>query len=678
MNIGKTKSRLLSCLILCGLLFGVYGQEMEPTRENVAQSGIAEKMAEAIAVAAETTAVGKETVMPELSETDDADDILALLIEDEGFRECVRYDADILDGDSREKVLQKLEECESLVLEGDEREIYSLEALVLLPNLKQLMVDIDQQISEITDFTPIAQLSRLERLYINSGTDEPVDLSFLGGMHTITELLLVRCKITDFSFVEKMPQLQELGMQRCGVGDIGFLSGLTTLRALYLDGNSVTDLTPLAGLDKLECLHVSENRIQDISALGEMEELFDLAAYRNEIRDISVLARLPRLNKVEISDNRIEDLSPLADKEELMYAAVFGNPVKSLMPVLEVPMLIFTYSGVSEEEETFIADWLAEYYPEAEEFTCVDFIRGDLNNDGRQDIAFVADSDAFDVYEGEDFPERMPQDRRMFVLLQEEDGSWTQLEDAPPLGGSMEGGMRGGPYDRAFMEAGYLQIVQGWGSSGGTTEREIYEYRDGSFHLIKKISLDDYNYAYGYDVLIEDEQTGFWQRYAYALDDGRIVRVDLTDADHLVHKAYPGVSIYDGSHYIYHTKMELQTTPEAALDRVCEMTAEEGDVAVRENLPYAEWQKEGYELLLGVTLPDYYYALSEPKGKKEWTGDSFLYDESTGNYKWMGDYLYYEGMKIEDEKLYHVINLERYKKSREILVEDATGEIKEE
>ena len=166
MNKNRYQYRLLSCAVLCSLLFCACGREAEPPKENVtALSETVEEKTEAEeATKAEvteeiTTTPEEESVMPDLSEARNADEALALLIEDEGFRGCVRYGSGIKEEDSPQEVLQKLESCESIVLKEAAygNAIYSLESLSLLPNLKQFVIDIDGwDDSVIEDFTPIA------------------------------------------------------------------------------------------------------------------------------------------------------------------------------------------------------------------------------------------------------------------------------------------------------------------------------------------------------------------------------------------------------------------------------------------------------------------------------------------------------------------------------------------
>lgn len=728
----KKQYRLLCLAALCTLYFCACGQVGEARQEeNIVLKEAVE--AEGTTKAA-SDAIGSIKIISDLSKARNADEILTLLIEDEGVRYCVRSGIDFEEADLLGTVLQKLEDCERLELKDvwSDCAVCSLKDLSHLPNLKQLILDFGEwDDSSIVDFSPIAQLSQLEQLTINYEKEEEIDLSFLGEMHSLNELYLTRCRIGDASFLGEMPQLQrlslyetpvedlavleklpkllelslsgntnakhieavgtlknmeDLGIQYCGITDIGFLSGLTKLRALNLNGNSVTDITPLAGLDKLERLGLAENEIQDISVLAGLENLFDLALDGNEIQDISALTGLLHLNELGISDNKIEDLSGLADLQELTYAAVFGNPMKSIRPLWEIPWLACPGKGVSKEAEAFIAEWLGEHYPEAVEFTGIDFLEGDLNDDGLSDVAFVVDSAAFDIYE-EHFPERMPDDRRFFLLLQQRDGSWMEVDTDLWLGSSTSGGLRGDPYRGAFMGTGFLVIKTGWGSSSGSVETEFYEYRKGRLCLESWLRVDDYKHEVGYDVQSFHESDNSWKRFVLAWDGYRMVRIDLEDSENPAHKAFPKISLFEGSYYLYDEKIETSITSQEALDRVCaavtqdpsmvEAAAMEEEITmdqkismeenvVMENLPYADWQKEGCELLRGITLPDYYYVLSATKIEPD--------DETKG---WDGDYIYYDGVTERDGVLCHVIRLEQRGGNKVFLLHDVTGEIEE-
>lgn len=402
------------------------------------------------------------------------------------------YDAvDIKKKDSKAEVLRKLERCESLTLEEGACDVSFLEALSLFPNVRQLTIYIDKwDDSVIADFTPISSLLRLEYLWISYGKDEKVDLSFLEQMPQLKSLFLYQIPVEDLAILENLPDLE---MQHCGIRDISFLDDLTELRSVNLNGNRITDITPLSSLYKLERVELSENKIKDISALSGLHNIIRLEINKNEIQDISALAQLSRLNQVEIADNQVEDLSPLAGKEELLYAVVYGNPVKSLESVWEAPLLWYTYECAGDEGKAVIADWLVEHCPEAAEFTCIDFVEGDLNGDGLQDRAFVADSEAFDVYEGEGFPavrESLPyvgwQKERYERLV------GVTLPDYYYILLETEGEEEWGTlyYEGLMEKEGILCHVVGMGSKTGG---DVFWVNDATGEITAKVPLDEKN-----------------------------------------------------------------------------------------------------------------------------------------------------------------------------------------
>ena len=649
----------------------------------------------------------------ERSEEGSAQQILARLIRDEGFRDCVWYEADIDSQDTEERILDRLNQCEELVLKrpAGRSTLHSLEALSYLPNLKSLVIDFDSwEGSGVADFTPIAGLSGLRELCINSPKEE-MDLSFLAEMKQITELYLPNCRVKDMEFLKDMPQLerlslyetkvedlavlenlqglaelalggnsharnmetvgklgslQDLGLQNCGIRDIAFVRELTELHSINLNTNSITDLTPLTGLTKLERLGLAENQIRDISPLESLTNLYDLALDGNEISDLSALGGLTHLNQAGLSDNRISDLSPLAGKEELMFASVFGNSCTDLQPVWEVPLLSWKSDEPIDEKTEFAEAWIEKEHPDVTEYTCIDAVEGDLNRDGRMDLAFVID----ETFGEQEQDQLFADTRHLYVLLQQKDGSMQEMTEVPYVSGADAGGMRGDPYRGIFMGDGYLMLKQSWGSSTGMTATEIYCCRNGKLEQAKSIRVGDSRFADGYEVTVTDGKNDTWVSYAIAMDGFRMVRVDLADAEHPVHKAFPRMELYDASYNIYEEKLDTDITAKEALDQFVKAMVPNGEKA---DLPYAAWQKTGYELLKGVELPDYYVVVPGTEENEAEETDSGMQTRA-----WEGDYIYYDGLTEREGQLYHVICYKRKEESRVYLLHDDTGEIREE
>lgn len=664
----------------------------EPTQMNIENSG-------------QQTADNAETVEP-ITKGGTAKEILEYLTKDAGFRKKVWYDADIHDDDTEETILQKLKQCENLTL-GEPpygKEIFSLEDLRLLPNLKSLTIRFSEfNDSRISDFSPIAGLSQLERLYISYPAGEEMDLSFLSEMDTVTELYLYDCQLRDFAFlgemvwlerlslygtpindlavlenltelkelslaqnagadhietVGKLLKMEDLGLQECGIREIGFLSGLKELRAVNLNGNSITDLTPFGGLSRLERLGLAGNEISDITPIAGMPELFDLSLDENRIEDISALTDLSHLNKLRLSNNQIQDLSPLAGKEELLYLSVYGNPCTDLEPVIQVPLLYFGCGMISDSQLETVADWMKEQRPDIEEYRCIDYAEKDLNGDGMTDAAFVVNGDFREgdgIYAAND-------ERRLFVILRQKDGSWKETENVLRIADPYSGGMKGDPYRGILMGEGCLLIKSGWGSSTGETKTDIYRYQQGRLELSQSIAVSDSNFAYGYDVTVKNEDDGTWLRYVIAMDDYRMVRVDLEDSGHPAHKAFPEIELFTESYLVYREKKDTRMDAATALDSVLNFLTVD---AVRESLPYASWQKEGYELLKGVELPDYYYVIESAEKTAE--GET---QEQTDS-----DYIYYNDLTVSGGEYFHVVCYVKEKRKNTYWVNDSTGEI---
>ncbi len=687
----KKSKMLLYVLLLCVLLAGCHPLKAEEDGK-CKESGTKEKEVEK---ASEDTEPEQEVEVS--SDTGNVFDM------DPGFWEIVCSYAGIGEEDSRAVIREKLEQCENLEVREAPygTRVCSLKDLAYLPHLKTLSITFQRQDdSRIEDFTPIADLHELKELHISYVEEE--DLSFLGEMHTVTELFLSSCQLKDTAFLGEMSQLESLSLsmtpvddmavlenltelkklslagnqgasnieiigklskledlelRECGIGDIQFLSSLKELRALNLNSNSISDITPLEGLTGLERLELSKNELCDLSPLANLTNLYMLSLEGNEIRDISPLLGLSRLNQAELSDNQIVDFSPLEGKTELLYASVSGNPCKSLKPLLHLPILsVGGRREPSEKQLKIAAGQIEKKWPDLEEYTCIDFAEGDLNGDGRMDVAFVVEGEFWKIERAYD-----SYSRRLVVLLGQADGSFREVPHMISVWDKEAGGTRGDPYGSIWMETGYVLLEQSFGSSGGAVVSELYCWQNGRLELSSTIRTGDSRFAFGYDVSVYEEAQGEEYRFAIAFEDGwRMVRVDLADREHPIHKAFPKMELYDVSYIIHSEKLKVSTEPSAALKLLLERL---GRDMIQEKLPYAAWQKEGYERLKGVNLPDFYYVRKDSRASE---------NEETEN---GGEYLYYCDLIEQQGEYFHEILYEREEERKTYWVNDSTREI---
>ena len=429
------------------------------------------------------------------------------------------------------------------------------------------------------------------------------DLSFLEKLPKLTELEFVSNAGSEHvEAIGKLYDLRDLALEKCGIADISFLSGLTELRSLNLNEDSIADITPLENISRLERLEAAENKIKDISPIKGLSNLYELELNGNKIRDISCLSGLSHLNRVELSDNRISDLSPLSGKEELVYVSVAENPYTDLKPVWEVPMLsfaAFVSPEITDGEAQTAENWMKEQYPEMSTYECIDYVEGDLNGDGRLDIAFVIDGFFEDAYEEEANDEMFGSSRHLFLLLGKEDGTRQKFAELT-LMDKYGGGVRGDPYRGIFLGEGYLISKEEWGSGTGGACTNIYFYQEEKLEQAKDIWVDNNNNRRIYDVTVTDMENDTWS-YSIVPDGRRMVRFELSDSEHPFHKAFSKIDL---DIYFEDEVPDVNTAASSVLDRFKNNMA---PGAEKVNLPYAPWQKESLDL--------YYSCLTRQEGQ---------------------------------------------------------------
>ncbi len=242
----------------------------------------------------------------------------AITCEDLETLERLTYSGE-LDGVSSLEGVQYATNLEAISLRiDDERQTRtSISDLSPLANLTQLReIDIETEDRNIEDISPLSGLVNLERLQLRGNAIS--DLSALAGLSNLTELTLNANSVSDLSPLRSLTNLERLELSSNEIRDLGGLENLTSLRYLGLIDNQVSDLSPLQNLTALQTLSLGDNSpdsnaVSDLSPLQNLINLTDLDLGGNQVSDLSPLEGLTNLESLGLSYNQITDLSPLVN-----------------------------------------------------------------------------------------------------------------------------------------------------------------------------------------------------------------------------------------------------------------------------------------------------------------------------------------------------------------------------
>ena len=249
-----------------------------------------------------------------------------------------------------------------------------IEPLQYMVNLRRLDLP---AFNEITDLSPLAGLTQLERLrFIESNSrsffSSITDLTPLAGLTNLTELQLL-CGAEDLSPLGNLTSLTDLYLRiPASVEDISFLKNLTNLQNLQLQDNSsvnnhlvLEDLSPLSGLTQLQELTLSINGISDFAWAANLTELRELTCWGSEATytNLDGLKNLTKLQSLTLPSPAIvgnEDLDPepydiqgLAGLTELTYLQMYSG-VKDMTPLQNLTKLqtLYLYNGTIKPSDT--------------------------------------------------------------------------------------------------------------------------------------------------------------------------------------------------------------------------------------------------------------------------------------------------------------------------------------
>ncbi len=118
-------------------------------------------------------------------------------------------------------------------------------------SIRYLFVD-ENMNRGIEDYSPLARLSALRFLRLDTVGRAAVDLRWIAGNRELKHLNLSGDSVKNLPALEALTELRYLDFDFCeGVDDVSFVAAMGRLKRLSLEETQVKDLSPLSGLEEL-------------------------------------------------------------------------------------------------------------------------------------------------------------------------------------------------------------------------------------------------------------------------------------------------------------------------------------------------------------------------------------------------------------------------------------------
>ena len=227
-------------------------------------------------------------------------------------------------------------------LELGNAELKSIAFLKGMNSLKTL--NISGYYNSFTDFSPIASLSQLEHLTLNSLENandiqwesfealtqlKSFEMNHTSGISTLGFLAnanalksfkgLSNYGLKNTKGLSNKPQLEHVGFFLCqDITDIGFAATTPKLKELNLNGTAVTSLTPLSSCNELEVLDASGTKIKTIEPLNGLVYLRSLDVSKTQVRSFSSIYKAKKMGFIGM-DEAVSDKEAKALKKRYPY-----------------------------------------------------------------------------------------------------------------------------------------------------------------------------------------------------------------------------------------------------------------------------------------------------------------------------------------------------------------------
>lgn len=164
-------------------------------------------------------------------------------------------------------------------------------------------VTMDDALSNLDPLRPLRQVTKLTAM------GQVHRLDALADLPALAEVTLFSAPVTSVAPLARLTRLTELSLQknRAALSDVSPLGGLSSLRELVINGAAVEDASSLAGLEHLEVVSLDFGRLRTIRPLLTLPNLKQLnfGSPDAQVTDAIELASHPLLTNLFVRETRI-------------------------------------------------------------------------------------------------------------------------------------------------------------------------------------------------------------------------------------------------------------------------------------------------------------------------------------------------------------------------------------
>lgn len=185
----------------------------------------------------------------------------------------------------------------------------------------------------VKDLTDLGRLTYLETLVIDGLNID--GLQMLSALTQLKDLTIRGCPLSaaDLSVIGALPNLENLVLTNCSLTNISGLSNASRLISLDLSNNAIKDLSPLSFMEKLTTLNLSSNALTNLSPLSALGNLTSLDVSYNSLTSLAPLATCPKLSSLAASNNQIIEIPVFNDTTVLTTLTLASNDLTDVSPL---------------------------------------------------------------------------------------------------------------------------------------------------------------------------------------------------------------------------------------------------------------------------------------------------------------------------------------------------------